>query len=109
MLFVNFDCNNPKFSDLNCVDCSTAVKVEILTSSHFLHNGPVVGCQTSNLEVLGLNPAEVLCCVLKQDTLSPHSTGLIRRKQWLHPDMTQKLLNWALSQPNQNCLHMTQK
>ena len=53
-----------------------------------------VGLQSERSGVRNLPPP---CCVLEQDTLLPESTGLLPRKRWLCPDMTEKLLTGTLS------------
>ena len=58
--------------------------------------GSVVECRTPQREV-GVRNLPPQCCVHEQGTLLPESTGLLPRKQWLRPDMTEKLLTGTLS------------
>ena len=37
------------------------------------------------------------CCVLEQDTFTSQTVLAIPRKQWVHPDMTEKLFTGTLS------------
>ena len=42
---------------------------------------------------LGFNPhSGSPCCILEQDTFTSQKVLVIPRKQWLRPDMTEKLL-----------------
>ena len=48
-------------------------------------------------EVGGRSSLGSLCCVLGQDTIYSHKVLVIHRKQWLRPDITEKLFTGKLS------------
>ena len=53
--------------------------------------------RTQDPEFGGLSPARVKpCCVLEQGTFTPQKVLVIPRKQWLHPNMTEKLFTGTL-------------
>ena len=51
--------------------------------------------RTPEREVGGSKPTSVVVSLSK--TLYSRKVLVIPRKQWLHPDMTEKLLTWTLS------------
>ena len=51
----------------------------------------------SDPEVGGSSPTRVKpCCVLEQGTFTPQKVLVIPRKQWLHPNMTEKVFTGTL-------------
>ena len=53
--------------------------------------------QTPDPEVGDSSPTRVKsCCVLEQGTLPPQKVLVIPRKQWLRPNMTEKLFTGTL-------------
>ena len=74
-----------------------SVHVTIASRGACWLSGSVVGLWS---ERLGVRNLPLPCCVHEEDTLFPESTGkvVIPRKQWLRPEMTEKLLTGSLIQ-----------